>query len=64
MSSERERRKAENLCNESAILESIVTEFKSNNEKYVKIKQVAEEKVKSVLTNGKVLLQFATASVI
>jgi hypothetical protein len=64
MSSERERRKAENLCNESTILESIVTEFKNNNEKYVKIKQVAEEKVKSVLTNGKVLLQFATASVI
>ena len=47
-----------------ARLEDIVTEFKSNNEEYLKIKQVAEDKVKDVLTNGKLLLNFANASVI
>jgi hypothetical protein len=39
-------------------------EFKNNNEEYLKIKQAAEEIVKSVLTNSKLLLRFATASVI
>jgi hypothetical protein len=65
MSCKRERREIENLYNEKARLEGIVTEFKSNNERYLdKIKQAAEENVKNVLTNGKLLLQFATASVI
>ena len=64
ISCERERREIENLCNEKAKLESIVTEFKNNNEDYIEIKQAAEEKVKDVLTNGKFLLNFATASVI
>jgi hypothetical protein len=41
-----------------------VSRFKSNNEEYRKIKQRAEEEVRSVLTDGKVLLQFALASVI
>jgi FMN phosphatase YigB (HAD superfamily) len=63
MSCERERREIEDLHNEKAKLESIVTQFKSSNE-YLEIKQVAEEKVKDVLTNGKLLLNFATASVI
>jgi hypothetical protein len=44
-------------------LEAVITEFKNNNEEYLKIKQAAEEKVISVLTNGKLLLNFATASV-
>ena len=48
----------------NARLEDIVTEYKSNNEEYLKIKQVAEDKVKDVLTNGKLLLNFANASVI
>jgi uncharacterized protein YacL len=61
---EGERRKIENLYNEKTKLESIVTEFKGNNEEYLKIKQVAEENVKSVLTNHKLLLRFTTASVI
>ena len=61
ISCERERREIENLYNEKARLESIVTEFKSNNEEYLKIKQAAEENVKSVLTNGKILLKFAIA---
>jgi hypothetical protein len=61
----RERREIENLCNEKARLKAIVTEYKSNNEEYLnKIKQTAEEKVKDVLTNGKILLKFATLSVI
>ena len=64
ISCERERREIENLYNEKAKLESIVTEFKNNNEEYLKIKQAAEEKVKDVLTNSKLLLKFATASVI
>jgi hypothetical protein len=64
MSCESERRKTENLCNERARLECIVTEFKNNNEEYLKIKEIAEEKVKDVLMNGKLLLRFATASVI
>ena len=55
----------EKLYNEKAKLEAIVTGFKSNNEEYLnKIKQTAEEKVKDVLTDGKLLLKFATRSVI
>jgi hypothetical protein len=64
VSCRRERREIENLYNEKARLESIVTGFKSNNEEYLKIKQEAEEKVKDVLTNGKLLLKFATLPVI
>jgi hypothetical protein len=42
-----------------------VAQFKSNNEEYLnKIKQAAYEEVRSVLTNGKLLLQCALASVI
>ena len=64
MSCKRERREIENLCNEKTRLKALVTGFKNNNEEYLKIKQEAEENVKSVLTNGKLLLQFAVASVI
>jgi hypothetical protein len=65
MSCIRERRVIENLYNEKARLETIVTGFKSNNEECLdKIKQAAYEEVKSVLTNSKLLLQFAVASVI
>jgi len=61
----RERREIRKLYNEKARLDVIVTGFKSNNEEYLnKIKQEAEEKVKDVLTNSKLLLQFATFSVI
>ena len=42
-----------------------MAQFKSSNEEYLdKIKQAAEEKIKEVLTNGKILLQFAVASAI
>src|SRR5215211_1603656 len=65
ISCKRERREIENLYNEKAKLEAIVNEFKSNNEEYLnKIKQTVYEEVRSVLTNGKFLLQFAVASVI
>jgi transposase len=60
----RERTEIEKLYNEKAKLEALVTGFKSNNEEYLKIKQAAEEKVKDVLTDGKLLLKFATLSVI
>ena len=61
ISCERERREIEYLQNEKARLEATVTKFKNNNEEYLKIKQAAEENVKSVLTNSKLLLKFATA---
>jgi hypothetical protein len=60
----RERRKIENLYNEKARIENLVTHFKNNNEEYLKIKQIAEEKVKDALNDSKLLLQVATLSVI
>jgi hypothetical protein len=65
MSCGRERREIENLCNEKVRLKALVTGFKRNNDEYLdKIKQAAEEKVKDVLTNDKLILKFATLSVI
>ena len=65
MSCERERREIENLYNEKTSLKAIVTGFKSNNEEYLdKIKQAACEEVKSVLRDSKLILKFATFSVI
>jgi transposase len=64
ISCKRERREIENLYNEKARLEALVSQFKNNNEEYIKIKQEAEEKVKDVLTNSKLVLKFATLSVI
>jgi hypothetical protein len=61
----RQRREIEKLYSEKAKLESIVTEFKNNNEEYLnKIKQTAEDKVKDILTDSKLLLKFATLSVV
>jgi hypothetical protein len=60
----RERREIRNIYNKKTRLEALVTGFKSNNEEYLKIKQTVEEKVKSVLTDSKLLLQLALASVI
>ena len=60
-----ERREIENLYNEKAKLDALITELKGNNEEYLdKMKRVACEKVKSVLTDDKLLLKFATLSVI
>jgi DNA-binding CsgD family transcriptional regulator len=60
----RERREIENLCNEKTRLEAIVAQFKNNNEEYSKIKQTAEEKAKGILNDSKLILKFATFSVI
>jgi DNA-binding CsgD family transcriptional regulator len=60
----RERREIGNLYNEKIRIANLVTRFKNNNEEYLKIKQEAEENVKSVLTNSKLLLKFAILSVI
>ena len=60
----RERRVIENLHKEEARVENLVTRFKNNNEEYNKIKQAGEEIVKSVLNDSKLLLKFATLSVI
>jgi hypothetical protein len=64
MSCKRERREIENLYNEKIRIENLVTHFKNTNGEYLKIKQAAEEKVKDVLTNGNLILKFATFSVI
>jgi hypothetical protein len=65
ISSIRERREIENLYNETVRITNLVTHFKNNNKEYLdKIKQVAEDKVKDVLPNGKLILKFATLSVI
>ena len=61
---EKEKSSIEQLYNEQIRIANLITQFKSNNEEYLKIKQTAEEKVKDVLTNGKLILNFATASVI
>jgi hypothetical protein len=60
----RERREIRKFYNEKANLDALVTEFKNNNKEYSQIKQTAEENVKSVLSDGKLLLKFATLSVI
>jgi hypothetical protein len=64
ISSIRERREIENLYNEKVRITNLVTHFKNNNKEYLKIKQVAEDKVKDILTDSKLLLKFATLSVI
>jgi hypothetical protein len=58
ISSIRERREIENLHNEKSKLEAFVTQFKSNNEEYLnKIKQEAEENVKSVFNKQQATLK-------
>ena len=65
MSCSRERREIGSLYNEKTRLEAIMTGFKRNNEEYLdKIKQATYEEVRSVLNDSKLLLKFATLSVI
>jgi transposase len=45
----RERRAIEDLFNEKSRLEALITEFKSNNKEYIKIRKVAGEQVKDAL---------------
>jgi hypothetical protein len=58
------RREIEKLYNEKAVIANLVTQFKNSNKEYLKIKQAAYEELKSVLTDSKLLLKFATLSVI
>jgi hypothetical protein len=61
----KERSEIRKLYIEKARIENLVTQFKNNNEEYLnKIKQAAYEEVKSLLTDSKLLLKFATFSVI
>jgi transposase len=64
ISCERKRQESEHLNNEISRLETIISRFKNNNEEYLKIKKTIEEEVRTGLTDGKVLLQFALASII
>ena len=60
----RKKREIENLYNEKARLEAIVTGFKSNNEGCLdKIKQAAYEEVRSLLNDSKLLLKVTTLSI-
>jgi hypothetical protein len=54
----------ENINSEASRIVTLVNRFKNNNEEYPKIENTVEEKVKSVLTDNKQILQFALASVI
>jgi hypothetical protein len=63
ISCETKRREIQSLCNEKQRLEALVSDFKNSNEDYLEIEQTAEEKVKGILINGKILLRSATASV-
>ena len=64
LSCEHKRQEAKTLNNDISWLENIISRFKNDNEEYLKIKKTVEEEVRSVLTDGKVLLQFALASII
>jgi F0F1-type ATP synthase membrane subunit b/b' len=61
---ERKRQELENINNEASRIVTLVNRFKNNNEEYIEIKKTVEEEVSKFLTDGKVLLQFALASVI
>jgi hypothetical protein len=61
---ERKRQESEHLNNNISRLETVISRFKDNNEEYLKIKKTVEDKVGSVLTDGKVVLQFALAVII
>jgi hypothetical protein len=61
---ERKRQELENINSEASRIVTLVNRFKSNNEEYLKIEKTVEEKVKSVLTDNKQILQFALASII
>ena len=64
ISCERKRQESENPNSKISGLDALVGRFKTNNEEYLKIQQTVGDKVKSVLTDSKLLLQFALALVI
>ena len=61
----RKRQESEHLNNKISRLETAISRFKNNNKESLnKIKKTVEEEVNKLLTNGKLLLQFAVALVI
>jgi hypothetical protein len=52
-----------NLNKEYTALQELVTDFQDNNEGFIKIIKAVEEKVVSILSNGKVLLRYALLSI-
>ena len=61
----RKRQESEHLNKKISRLETAISRFKNNNKEYLnKIKKTVEEEANMLLTNGKVLLQFAVTSVI
>jgi transposase len=61
---EQKRQETEDLNNEISRLETLINHFKSDDGEYLKIKKTVEEEVRNVLTDGKVMLQFALAAII
>ena len=64
ISCERKRLESENPNSKISGLDALVGRFKTNNEEYLKIQLTVGDKVNSVLTDSKLLLQFALALVI
>jgi hypothetical protein len=64
ISCQRKRQESEKLNNEISRLETLVNRFKIDDREYLKIQKMVEEEVNKFLSDGKVLLQFALASVI
>lgn len=56
--------KLEALRQQSMKLEAIVSQFENNNQEYLKIKRIAEEKVHSALSDTKALLKYALLSLV
>ena len=56
--------KRESLRHEKMKLEAIVSQFKNNNKEYLEIRRIAEEKVYSTLSDSKVLLKYASLSLV
>ena len=59
-----QKTRVENINNELSGLETVINRFKSDDGEHLKIKKTVEEEVRSVLTDGKVLLQFCFVSLI
>ncbi len=45
-------------------LEAIVRQFENNNQEYMKIRRIAEEKVQDTLSNSKPLIKYAMLSLV
>ena len=61
---ERKRQELKNINSKASRIVTLVNRFKSNNEEYLKIRKTVEEEVSKILTDSKVLLQYALASII